>query len=260
MNEAHMRSGSMDIDASPIVRRKLSDEVVDRLKALIAAGKLQPGGVFPSERELMDMFGVGRPAIREALQTLNNMGLVTTSRGERSRVREITAKSILQQVDDAAHIVFSTQPTSLEHLKNARIFFERGMVREAATKATADDIARLHATIQQQRASADDAEDFISADMRFHIQIATISGNPLFEGVSEAMLAWLRQYHTDMLIWTGNENVTLAEHEEILGHIERHDADAAENALVRHLARTAQHSESVTKPHTDPTEPGSKPR
>jgi GntR family transcriptional regulator, sialic acid-inducible nan operon repressor len=236
----------MDLSASPIVRRKLSDEVVDRLKALIAAGKLQPGGVFPSERELMDMFGVGRPAVREALQTLNNMGLVTTSRGERSRLREITAKSIIQQVDDAAQLVFSTSPASLEHLKNARIFFERGMVREAAAKATAADIARLRATIHEQRSSADVAEDFISADMRFHVQIAAISGNPLFEGVSEAMLAWLRQYHTDMLIWTGNENVTLAEHDEILSHIERHDADAAEDAIVRHLARTAQDSASAS--------------
>jgi GntR family transcriptional regulator, sialic acid-inducible nan operon repressor len=236
----------MDLSASPIVRRKLSDEVVDRLKALIAAGKLQPGDTFPSERELMDMFGVGRPAVREALQTLNNMGLVTTSRGERSRLREITAKSIIQQVDDAAHIVFSTSPASLEHLKNARIFFERGMVREAAAKATAADIARLRTTIQQQRACEDVAEDFISADMRFHIQIAAISGNPLFEGVSEAMLAWLKQYHTDMLIWTGNENVTLAEHDEILSHIERHDADAAEDAIVRHLARTARNSASAS--------------
>jgi GntR family transcriptional regulator, sialic acid-inducible nan operon repressor len=233
----------MDLDASPIIRRKLSDEVVDRLKALIAAGKLQSGQLLPSERELMDMFGVGRPAVREALQTLNTMGFVTTSRGERSRVREITAKSIIQQVDDAAHFVFSTSPTSLEHLKHARIFFERGMVREAANKATADDIAALRATIDEQRARAGEPEHFISADMRFHVRIAAISGNPLFEGVSEAMLAWLRQYHTDMLIWTGKENLTLTEHEEILGHIERHDADAAEAALVRHLARTAE-------PHT----------
>jgi GntR family transcriptional regulator, sialic acid-inducible nan operon repressor len=229
----------MEIDASPIIRRKLSDEIADRLKALIAAGKLPAGGLLPSERELMETFDVGRPAVREALQTLNNMGLVTTTRGERSRVREITAKTIIQQVDDAAHVIFSTSPASLEHLRHARIFFERGMVREAAGKATAEDIEELHATIAQQRAHVGDAERFISEDMRFHVRIAAISGNPLFEGVSEAMLEWLKQYHTDMLIWSGREDLTLVEHEEILRHIEHHDADAAEDALVRHLARTA---------------------
>ena len=60
-----------------IVRRKLSDEVFDRLKTLIASGELQPGDAMPSERELMERFGVGRPAVREAMQQLSNMGLLT---------------------------------------------------------------------------------------------------------------------------------------------------------------------------------------
>jgi DNA-binding GntR family transcriptional regulator len=53
------------------------------------------------------------------------------------------------------------------------------------------------------------------------------------------MLGWLRQYHTDMLIWTGKEKYTLTEHEEILRHIAAHDADAAEQAMVKHLDRSA---------------------
>jgi DNA-binding FadR family transcriptional regulator len=75
--------------------------------------------------------------------------------------------------------------------------------------------------------------------MRFHSRIAAISGNPIFEAVSEAMLGWLREYHTEMLIWTGKQNVTLAEHREILDHIRRHDPDAAETAMIRHLDRSA---------------------
>ena len=59
-----------------IVRRKLSDQVFDRLRAMIGT-ELQPGDTMPSERDLMDRFGVGRPAIREALQSLQNKGLIT---------------------------------------------------------------------------------------------------------------------------------------------------------------------------------------
>ena len=51
-----------------ITRRKLSDQVFDRLRALIASGELQAGDPMPSERDLMERFGVGRPAVREALQ------------------------------------------------------------------------------------------------------------------------------------------------------------------------------------------------
>jgi DNA-binding FadR family transcriptional regulator len=223
----------------PILRRKLWHEVFDRLKAMITRGELAPGDAMPSERDLMDRFGVGRPAIREAMQALANMGLVTISHGERARVRQLTAKSIFQQVDLSAHMLLSASPDSLEHLKRARRFFERGMAREAAEKANAEDIAELEETLRDQRDKLDDPVAFIAADMRFHSRIAAISGNPIFEAVSEAMLSWLREYHTEMLIWTGKENVTLSEHHEILDHIRRHDPDAAEAAMVRHLDRSA---------------------
>jgi len=81
-------------------------------------------------------------------------------------------------------------------------------------------------------------EAFISADMKFHTQIAAISGNPIYVAVSEAMLGWLKEYHTEMLIWTGKEQFTLTEHKEIIGRIEKKDADGAEKAMIKHLERS----------------------
>jgi DNA-binding FadR family transcriptional regulator len=228
----------MSQQTEQIVRRKLSDEVFARLKRMITSGELEPGDEMPSERELMERFGVGRPAIREAMQALANMGLVVISHGERAKVLEVTARSILQQVDQTAKIMLSKSSDSLEHLKSARIFFERGMAREAAGRATDGDIADLQAILEEQRDSLGKAEEFISADMHFHMRIAQISGNPIFVAVSEAMLAWLKEYHTDMLIWTGKEKFTLAEHEEIIHCLADHDADAAEQAVLKHLERS----------------------
>lgn len=221
-----------------IVRRKLSDEVFARLKAMITSGELQPGDEMPSERELMERFGVGRPAIREAMQALAGMGLVVISHGERAKVLELTAQSIFRQMDMTAKIMLAKSSDTLEHLKSARIFFERGMAREAALKGDANDIANLRDILEQQRASLGDAEAFIAADMAFHTRIARISGNPIYIAVSEAMLAWLKEYHTEMLIWTGKEKFTLAEHEEIITCLEARDPDAAEQAVLKHLERS----------------------
>jgi len=222
-----------------IVRRKLSHEVFDRLKTMITGGELVPGDTLPSERELMDRFGVGRPAIREAMQALANMGLIAITHGERARVLALTAKSIFQQVDLSAHILLSASPDSLEHLKQARSFFERGMVREAALKATDEDVERLSEVLERQRQSVDDVAAFVGADMRFHTLIAAISRNPIFEAVSEAMLGWLREYRTDLLVWSGKQDRTLAEHRDILKHIVDHDADGADAAMAKHLARSS---------------------
>lgn len=228
----------MNKPVEPIIRRKLSDEVFDRLENMITSGELTPGDEMPSERVLMERFGVGRPAIREAMQSLAKMGLVSISHGERAKVLKLTARSIFQQVDPTAKIMLAQSIDSLEHLKNARIFFERGIAREAALKATPQDVADLKAIVDRQRASLGEADAFISADMDFHIRIAKISGNPIFVGLSEAMLAWLREYHTHMLIWTGKENFTLVEHEEILDRIAANDADGAEGAMLHHLERS----------------------
>jgi DNA-binding FadR family transcriptional regulator len=224
--------------SEPIVRRKLSDEVFLRLKKLIVSGELQPGDDMPSERELLERFEVGRPAIREAMQALSNMGLVAISHGERAKVLKLTARSIFKQVDVAAKIMLSSSEDSLENLKSARIFFERGMVREAAAKATDEDVARLRITLDEQRNNLGQAEAFIGADMKFHTQIAVISGNAIYIAVSEAMLGWLKEYHTEMLIWTGKEKYTLAEHEEIIGRIAAHDPEGAEKAMIKHLERS----------------------
>jgi DNA-binding FadR family transcriptional regulator len=221
-----------------IVRRKLSDEVFDRLERMITSGELKPGDEMPSERVLMERFGVGRPAIREAMQSLANKGLVNISHGERAKVLQLTAQSIFRQVDLTAKIMLSQSADSLEHLKSSRIFFERGMAREAAARATQSDIDDLKDIIENQRQSLGHAEDFIAADMKFHTRIAQISGNPIFAAVSEAMLAWLKAYHTEMLIWTGKEKFTLVEHEEIVDRLAAHDADGAEAAVLKHLERS----------------------
>ncbi len=229
---------AMTQSIEPIVRRKLSDEVFDRLERMITSGELKPGDEMPSERVLMERFGVGRPAIREAMQSLANKGLLSISHGERAKVLQLTAQSIFRQVDLTAKIMLSQSEDSLEHLKSARIFFERGMAREAAQRARAGDIDDLGAIIERQRRSLGDAEAFIAADMQFHTRIAQVSGNPIYVAVSEAMLAWLKEYHTEMLIWTGKEKFTLVEHEEILDRLRNKDAEGAEAAMLKHLERS----------------------
>jgi DNA-binding FadR family transcriptional regulator len=231
--------GSAGSDEDRIVRRKLSDQVLERLRGMIVRGDLAPGAPMPSERDLMKRFGVGRPAVREAMQQLHTMGLISISHGERARVSELSAEIVFRQIDLMARMILSASPDNLEHLKKARRFFELGMVAEAARQSVEADIAALRQLVLEQKGELGDPAAFIRADIAFHRRIASISKNPIFVAVSDAMLSWLFNYHTDLLIWSGQEKVTLLEHEEIIGFIAAHDVAGAEQAMAKHLDRSA---------------------
>ena len=227
-------SGSSD----RIVRRKLSDQVFERLRAMIGS-ELKPGASLPSERDLMERFGVGRPAIREALQILQSKGLITIVHGERSRVNQPSTDLAAEQMNEIARLLLSLEPAHLDHLKQARRLFECGIVRLAAEGATQDDVAMLRALVDEQRGNAGNPQAFIAADMRFHLRIAAISGNPIVSTVSEAMLRWLFEYHRGLLHWSGKEHVTLSEHAQIVDLIAEKDSDGAVEAMRAHLDRSA---------------------
>jgi DNA-binding FadR family transcriptional regulator len=221
--------------AAPIRRRKLSQEVLERLLDAIRSGGWPPGSNLPSERELMQAYGVGRPAIREALQALERMGLIAITHGERARVVPLSAETVIGQVAEIGHQLLSSSPQTLEHLKEARLFFEVGMVRIAAERASAADIAALRAALQAQREAG--SAEFLARDMAFHRTIAAISGNPIYAALSQAMFEWLERFHTQLVRLPGSEQVTLTEHRRICERIAAHDADGAARAMTAHLTR-----------------------
>ena len=221
----------------PIPRRKLYQEVMDRLLARINAGEFSPGGQLPSERELMDAYAVGRPAIREAMQQLERSGIITISHGERARIARPTAESMVEQMADAARYLLSVEPRTLEHLKEARVFLEAGLAKLAAERADAAGLALLRQRLDEHcEASLD---DFLRRDIAFHRQIAAMSGNPIFPAIVEGMLTWLGDYYHSLVRAQGVESLTLHEHQRIYDAIAAGNAAEAAQAMADHLNRAS---------------------
>ncbi|SED28263.1 transcriptional regulator, GntR family [Rhodobacter sp. 24-YEA-8] len=229
---------SSDLSLAPVARRKLSDSVVEQLRAMIASGQLRPGDALPSERDMMARMGVGRPAVREALQQLHTQGLITISHGERSRVNPLNPDLALHQINDIASLLIAAEPGNLGHLRDARKLFETGLVRMTATKATPADVERLRGLVGLQRAALGDTAAFMRADIDFHTALAAILGNPVITALSHAMLGWLFKHHDTLLHWSGHETVTLAEHEAITDAIATQDPDLAAERMQKHLDRS----------------------
>ena len=234
-----------------IQKKKLSHEVLDRLRERIHSGEFSLGDHLPSERELMEHYGVGRPAIREAMQTLEREGILEISHGERARIVTPTAKELIRQIAGGAKHLLRTQPGTLENVKEARLFLETGMARIAAQTADKDDVVRLQMRLADQHAAISNQQQFIRCDMAFHREIATISGNPIFPAIVEALFDWASEHYVSSVIASGAETVTLSEHQRILDAISRGDPEAAAQAMTEHLTRSSALYQLVNHPQRD---------
>jgi GntR family transcriptional regulator, sialic acid-inducible nan operon repressor len=209
LNYSFWQQGSETMQ--PIKHKKLSDEVMDRLITAISSQEFPPGSKLPSERELMLRLGVGRPVVREAMQKLEQMGLLRISHGERARVVKPTADDIIAQISSAMVLLLSTSSHGLEDLKQARLMAEVALVRTAVAKASKSDLDQLDKIHERLIAARGNAEKFVEQDMAFHAALASISGNELFAALVRGMLGWMARFKREMVSVKGGEKITIAQ-------------------------------------------------
>jgi len=220
-----------------VQKKKLYESVLDQLIEAITSNKFPPGSQMPSERELMAMIGVGRPSIREAMLTLQQMGLIKISHGERARVVKPTADTIVEQISSPIILLLLTNPRGLDEMKAARTMIETGLVRLAAERAGPNDLRYLEESIQEMQKAMGDPAAFVAADLKFHEVIAGISGNSLIAAAVAGILGWLSRFKQDMVAVKGAEKLTIEEHRAILNGIADRDPEAASKAMQEHLTR-----------------------
>ena len=221
----------------PVQKKKLYIEVLDRLMEAISTSEFPPGSQLPSEKELMNMIGVGRPSIREAMLSLQQMGLIKISHGERARVINPTPDVIVDQISAAMIMMLATNPRGLQELKEVRSLLETGLVRLATRQATGRDLERLAENLRQLQEARGDQARFVAVDMQFHAIIAEMSGNSMIAAVAKGMLNWLSRFKRDLVSLQGAEKLTIEEHERIYKAIASGDAEGAARTMAEHIDR-----------------------
>src|SRR5579883_2742152 len=217
-----------------INRQKLFEQVAAHIERQILGGALRPGDRLPTERELQTRFGVGRPAIREALITLQRAGLIEISNGAPARVSMPTASGVLAGMMPAVLQMLSTEDGQ-HHFQRVRMFFECGLARQAAREANEAQVEKLRAALAANKAAIGDRDLFIATDIAFHFVLAEITGNPVFIALHDAMSAWLRQQRTVTLERQGQDQVAFRAHARIYQAVEARNQNAAEEAMREHL-------------------------
>ncbi len=224
------------METETITRRRLYEDVKARLEDDILQGRIAPGDQFPSERDLMKRFGVGRPAVRDALFALQKMGLAQVGGGVRARVTRPTPAALVNELGGAARLLMS-EATGARQFLEARCFFEIALARNAARLATDEDIAKLAAALEVHRRALGNPRALERADVAFHFEIVRITRNPIFTALHNAVVEWLTDHRTQsMRLGAEAEQNGFRGHCAIFEAIRDRDPDRAEASMQSHLA------------------------
>src|SRR3954447_14789476 len=163
------------------VRRVRSfDDVVEQLREAIYSGRIRPGQRLPGERQLCEEFGVGRPTLREALRSLEAVGIIEVRPGKGGGSYAVTpSESIL---GDALAALVGLRGASLEDLAEFRLDFEGENAAWAARRADAGDLSALRRLVAEARAAA--LEEVAGIDVRWHETLARATKNRLRIGIA----------------------------------------------------------------------------
>jgi len=217
-----------------IARRKRAHDVADQIERMISSGEFSGGEQLPSETDLMQRFGVGRPAVREALFFLEQQGLVETTSGARARVTPPTPKLIIQQIATISKRLASTEHGQ-EHVEQARLLLESGLAWLAAQTATDADIVRLKEKLDANVAAVGDVVEFIRTDIAFHYELATISKNPIFTTIHEVVVEWLIDQRTTTSHMPDADILSVRDHTAVYEAIAARDPVRAYHEMASHI-------------------------
>src|SRR4051812_45406837 len=167
----------------PNHKHDLRQRVVGHIVELIRTGNLRPGDRLPPERELVEIFSISRPSLREAMRALSTLGIVESRHGGGTFVTDLEARTLLAPLD----FFLQLSQVNLDDTFESRRIVEVEIVRKAAAQASRTDIADLNDMIAAHAKIQKDPVGFRILDSRFHEKLSVIAGNAVLQRIADGL-------------------------------------------------------------------------
>lgn len=215
----------------------LPQVVARRIQQMVLDGALKPGDRIPSQRILSDQFNVSRASLREALLTLETLGLIKTEPG---RGTFVTLGS--QPADSSLKWRYSDS-FSMAEVFETRVMLESQIAENAAASIDAEALAALTAATDEMESvwEAGDLLANVEADLRFHMTIAKSCTNRMLQTLYETVQTLLTETQRQPIPRTNPSRMrdSVAEHRAIIAALAMGDGKAARAAMQGHVTNTA---------------------
>ncbi len=212
-----------------IKRQKVYEAVAEQIQRLILT-KLNLGDKLPSERELADLLRVSRGSIRDAIRSLELMGLVEPRQGAGTIVRANSVDSMKPFADALKH-----RQEMVSDLLDFREMLEPPLAARAAKNADFEQLLSMDRILSRQEEKMAAGEDATVEDAEFHYSVALASGNTVVLKIIDLLMDLLRDTRHRALQVPGRPEKSLAGHHRILEAIRQRDPEAAHAAMHRHI-------------------------
>ncbi|UNK71250.1 FadR/GntR family transcriptional regulator [Microbacterium sp. H1-D42] len=212
----------------------VTDDAIEKIKAMIVSGELNPGDRLPPEKELAERLGLSRNSMREAVKALEVIRVLDVRRGDGTYVTSLEPHLLLEAI---SFVVDMHDDDSLLELFAVRRMLESQATGLAAGNATPDAAQVLLDEIGSVDQGTVSIDDLVEHDIRFHREVARLAGN----GYLASLIDGLSSQTIRARVWRGLTEQgavarTLSEHQAIAEAIAQHDSGLASSLATAHVA------------------------
>lgn len=212
----------------------VTDEAIEKIKAMIVSGELSPGDRLPPEKELAEHLGLSRNSMREAVKALEVIRVLDVRRGDGTYVTSLEPHLLLEAI---SFVVDMHDDDSLLELFAVRRMLESQATGLAAGNANPEEAGALIEEIDSIEPSSVTIDDLVEHDIRFHREVVRLAGN----GYLSSLLDGLSSQTLRARVWRGLTEQgaverTLSEHRAIAEAIAQHDSALATSLATAHVA------------------------
>jgi DNA-binding FadR family transcriptional regulator len=228
---------------TPIQSSKVFEKIAEQIEKRILSGELRSGDRLPTERELSEQFQASRTAVREAMKTLAQRGLVDMRPGRGTIVIDGTSQAMRHSL---GLMMMVGQAGNSANLVEVREIIEPGIAALAAVRATEEEITAMREAVRVMDDNLNEANAFIAADNDFHRALAKGTQNALILTLVDSIVDLLSEQRKQIFSLSGAPERGQIHHKRILDSVVQHDAEAAREAMRAHLQQVREDVKSAT--------------
>ncbi|WP_309126837.1 FadR/GntR family transcriptional regulator [Microbacterium sp.] len=212
----------------------VTDEAIEKIKAMIVSGELGPGDRLPPEKELSERLGLSRNSMREAVKALEVIRVLDVRRGDGTYVTSLEPHLLLEAI---SFVVDMHDDDSLLELFAVRRMLESQATGLAAGNASDAEAQSLIDEIESVDPNTVSIDDLVAHDIRFHREIVRLTGNGYLASLIESLSSQtIRARVWRGLTEQGALDRTLSEHRAIAEAVAQHDSALATSLATAHVA------------------------